>query len=107
MKKSSNVNEEITERSDAKDAVLKQPAAAEVPQEANAAESEHAMKLKAAQDKAAQLMQEQRYDEAKRVLKEAENLQVEEAKTQPIAEADHAARLAAAQDKVTQLMREQ
>lgn len=76
MKKSSNVNEEITERSDAKDAVLEQSAAAD-----------RAVRLKAAQDQVAQYLREERYDEAQRVLKEAEQIKAEESKAQWLMEA--------------------
>ena len=103
MKKSLNANEENVEL---REAVAPQPAVA-VAQDSDNAEAEHADKLKAAQDKAAQLMREQRYDEARRVLKEAENLQAEETPTPPITEADLATRLAEAQGKVTQFMQEQ
>ena len=103
MKKSLNANEENVEL---REAVAAQEAAA-VAQDSDKAEAEHADKLKAARDKAAQLMREQRYDEARRVLKEAENLQAEETPTPPITEADLATRLAEAQGKVTQFMLEQ
>jgi len=85
MKKSSNVNEEIIEHGDAKDAVLEEAAATEMPPPAAAAD--RAVRLKAAQDKVAQYLNEERYVEAKRALKEAESIQAEESKTQWLAEA--------------------
>ena len=45
------------------------------------------MRLQAAQDQAAQYLREERYPEAKRALKEAEQIQAEDAKTQWLAEA--------------------
>lgn len=87
MKKSSNVTEEITERSDAKDAVPEQSAAAVTPPEVDAAEADRAARLKAAQEKVAQYLGEQRYTEAKRALKEVENIQAEQSKTKWLAEA--------------------
>jgi len=98
MRKKSNV--EIAESSS--DATLEMSAAAEVSQESDAAKAERAEQLKAAQDKAAQLMREQRYDEARRVLKNAETLRAQKAPTEPVAEVDLAAKIATAQDKVTQ-----
>ena len=106
MKKSLNVNEENARRSDTKDDDPKQSAAAEVSQAADATE-ERANQLKAAQDKAAQLMREQRYDEARRILKDAESLQAEETAPPPLTEADFATRLVEAQGKVMQLMLDQ
>ena len=46
------------------------------------AHSQRALRLKVAQDKAAQYLHEQRYEEARRALKQAENLQAEEVKCQ-------------------------
>jgi len=103
MKKSSHVNVEDVKPSS--DSTLEPSAASEVP--TDAAQAERAEKLKAAQDKAAQLMREQRYEAAKRVLKDAENLRAQEAPAEPVAEVDYASKLAAAQDKVAQLMRGQ
>ena len=102
MKKSSDVKVENVKPSS--DATLEPSAAAEVP--TDAAQAERAEKLKAAQEKAAQLMREQRYEKAKHVLKDAENLRAQEAPAEPVAEVDYASKLAAAQDKMTQLMRE-
>jgi uncharacterized protein (DUF697 family) len=104
MKKSSNVNPGKAEQRD--NAPLAASAAAVGSQEADAANAERAEKLKAAQDKAAQLMREQRYDEARHILKDAENLQAEESPTQPVPQADLATRLAEAQGMVAQFMQE-
>ena len=96
MKKSSNVNEESPEQNVATEAVLEPSAAAEPPPEtetaaetpsAEAAATERAVRLQAAQDKVAQYLREERYPEAKRALKEAEQIQAEESKTQWVAEA--------------------
>ncbi|MGH9841923.1 MAG: DUF697 domain-containing protein [Blastocatellia bacterium] len=87
MKKSFNANVENVDRSDANDAVPEQPAVAEEPQEADTAEADRAVRLEAAQDKVAQYLREERYTEAKRALKDAENIQAEGAMTQRLAEA--------------------
>lgn len=95
MKKSPNANVENAGQSEATVAVLEQPAAATVtneaaaavPSEAAAAAADRAAKLKAAQDKAAAYLREQRYEEAKRALEEAEDIQAVEANIQRVAAA--------------------
>ena len=57
------------------------------PPVAEAVAAERAVRLQAAQDQAAQYLREERYPEAKRALKEAEQIQAEDAKTQWLAEA--------------------
>ncbi|MFN7929547.1 MAG: hypothetical protein U0Y68_16690 [Blastocatellia bacterium] len=88
MKKSSNVNEEIPESHAVQESVPESAtatAAAPAPEAAPVAD--RAAQLQAAQEKAAQYLREARYAEAKRVLKEAEQLQAEDAKTQWLDEA--------------------
>jgi uncharacterized protein (DUF697 family) len=54
--------------------------------EQRAATAQRALRLQAAQDKAAQYLREQRYAEARRALKKAKQLQAEEVKSQRLAE---------------------
>ncbi|HMV48497.1 MAG TPA: DUF697 domain-containing protein [Blastocatellia bacterium] len=88
MKESSNVTVEIEAFAEniAEGVVQEPPApAAETPSEAAAAD--RATRLKAAQDRAAQYLREERYAEAKRALIEAEQIKAEESKAQWLAEA--------------------
>jgi uncharacterized protein (DUF697 family) len=67
-------------------AAPEQPVAAATAQTAEV-EATRALRLKAAQDKAAQYLREQRYEEAKRALEEAEEIQAEELNVQRLDEA--------------------
>jgi uncharacterized protein (DUF697 family) len=89
MKKSPNVNEEVTTPSDAQDAATEPAAAVETSPVADASDvaADRTVRLKAAQDQAAQYLREERYTEAKRALREAEQIQAEDAKTEWLAEA--------------------
>lgn len=86
MKKPFN-NVENVDQSDATDVDLEPRTAAESPSEAEPAASDHAVRLKAAQDQVAQYLREERYEDAKRALTEAERITAEESKIHWLAEA--------------------
>lgn len=101
MKKSFDTTVENVDQNDVTQAVLEQPPSPEVPleaemkaaeieaaeMEADAITSDYAIRLKAAQDQAAQFLKDGRYNEAKRALKNAEQIKAEESKTLWLAEA--------------------
>ncbi len=87
MKKTFNANAEHADQSAAIDVVPEQQAAVEAPQETGDAGADRAARLKAAQEKVAQFLREERYVEAKRALKDVESIQAEESKTERLAEA--------------------